>query len=179
MYKQLEKTEITPKFVKECLTAVKEGEHTKGDQDGYCWALYNKFKKDDPNVKFNKTEHLEMTELESILNKKLETRGHSSPKLGAIKINNIQLDNIAPLNLFLGEQIQFYRSVAPNIANLFRQAKQRLISGIIDFDSIVKAGKLINEMSFYDKFAFKKIIEANMRSGPEKTTFIKEIDRRM
>ena len=76
-----------PQFVQDCLAVVKEGKHTEGDQDGYCWALYNKHAKGIPDIKFDKTKHLESTELETIVSKRLEARGHSNPTIGVQKIN--------------------------------------------------------------------------------------------
>jgi hypothetical protein len=84
------KFEETPQFVKDCLKAVKEGKHTKGDQDGMCWALYNKHAKGKPDVKFSKTEHLESTGSKARILEKLEKHGHSNPSKG---IKNVEMQN--------------------------------------------------------------------------------------
>jgi len=81
-YEKTEATEDTPQFVKDCLKAVKEGVHTKGDQDGMCWALYNKHKKDNASVTFK----VEMLEMSNPIEQKLFERGHSDPEKGSKNI---------------------------------------------------------------------------------------------
>jgi hypothetical protein len=90
---QLEKTEATedtPQFVKDCLKAVKEGVHTKGDQDGMCWALYNKHKKEGSTATFK----VEMLETSNPIEQKLLERGHSDPQKGSKNIKSDQFQGI-------------------------------------------------------------------------------------